>query len=68
MDAEGADDMGTAAEVVVVEEGKTEESEEDEEVEEEEGRCPFPIEDWLRKSVAAEGNMFCRSASVCPGV
>lgn len=49
---EGVDDIGMGVE----EEEKTVDREEEEGV----GRCPFPV--------AAEGNMVCRSASVCPGV
>lgn len=58
--AEGVDDIG----MVVEAEEKTVGREDEEGV----GRCPFPVADCLRRSEPADGNMVCRSASVCPGV
>lgn len=58
--ADGDDDMG----IVLEAEEKTVEREEEEEL----GRCPFPVVDCLSRSEPAEGNMVCKSASVCPGV
>lgn len=59
--AEGEDDIG----MVVEAEEKTVGREDEEGVG---GRCPFPVADCLRRSEPAEGNMVCRSASVCPCV
>lgn len=58
--AEGADDIGL---VVEAEEKAVDRADEDEV-----GRWPFPVVGCLSRSVPAEGNMVCRSASVCPGV
>lgn len=58
--AEGVDDIG----IVVEAEEKTVDREDEEGI----GRCPFPVADCLSRSEPAEGNMVCRSASVCPGV
>lgn len=58
--AEGVDDMG----MVVEAEEKTVDREDEEGV----GRCPFPVAGCLSRSAPAEGNMVCRSLSVCPGV
>lgn len=58
--AEGGDDIG----MVVEAEEKTVDREDEDGV----GRCPFPVADCLSMSEPAEGNMVCRSASVCPGV
>lgn len=61
---EGAADDGEDMGIVVEAEEKTVGREDEEGL----GRCPFPVADCLSKSEPAEGNMVCRSASVCPGV
>lgn len=52
-------------EVAVDDMGMVEEAAEN--AEDEGGRCPFPAAGCLRRSELTEGNMDCRSASVCPG-
>lgn len=59
---------GSEEEVAVDDMERVEGAEEKADDEDGGGRCPLPAAGCLRRSEPTEGNMDCRSASVCPGV